>query len=437
VRVNAPSWRNLLANSRLYSIPLAELSTTGWTNSVGTIAAGQGTDSLERSATGTLMYAATASGGVTTCYQNVQLSGFPVSRMAAVLHFYYRNLSGDAGDTVTVQIQPIDATGTLIDSATSSGALAGSATLWTRSSLTIAAVPSTATGVRVTITFTAVGGGDTAPSSAVAGLVLNAGQIGAQLLANPTFDTAAGPTWTVDATSGKGVPANNTEWGDLLTAAGTSGTCRHLWLMQEASGNLADSISPAADFEYIGGTITYADTIAGWTRKGPRFTSTASAFRNLDADLPTPNATSFLVFMLFKKNATPGANRSIWAIGLDATSGNYINLSLGSDDKLYLRDGATAIGTGVSTYGTSVIPIIIRHDRTNSVQAIYTESEKIVATYNATDANEIMRIGDSSLNSPDMNILYSALITGAAAEAGHATAKAMLQQGGWSPGWTP
>jgi hypothetical protein len=263
------------------------------------------------------------------------------------------------------------------------------------------------------------------------------GQFVAPFTISATGTFVPGITWTTDATSGKGVPANNTEWGDLLTAASTSGTCRHLWLMQEASGNLADSISPAADFEYIGGTITYADTITGWTRKGPRFTSTASAFRNLDADLPTPNATSFLVFMLFKKNATPGANRSIWAIGLDATSGNYINLSLGSDDKLYLRDGSTAIGSGVSTYGTDVIPIIIRHDRTNSVQAIYTESEKIVATYNATDANEIMRIGDSSLNSPDMNILYSTLITGTAAEAGHATAKAILQQLGWSPGWSP
>lgn len=246
-----------------------------------------------------------------------------------------------------------------------------------------------------------------------------------------------GITWTTDATSGKGVPANNTEWGDLLTAASTSGTCRHLWGMQNASGDATDAMSPAADFGYFGGTITYQNTITGWTRKGIRFTATDSAFRNIDADLPTPNATSFLYVMLFKKNSTPGTNRSILAIGLDATSGNYINLGLTSGDLLRLCDGTTSIGTGASSVGTSVMPIIVRHDRTNSVQAVYTEDEKIVATYNATDANEIAFLGNSSSNSPDMDLLYVAMITGTAAEAGHATAKAILQQLGWSPGWTP
>ena len=51
------------------------------------------------------------------------------------------------------------------------------------------------------------------------------------------------PTWSLDATSLKGVPASLSEWNQLIAAYGLGiGAPSDLYLLQEASGNAADSI---------------------------------------------------------------------------------------------------------------------------------------------------------------------------------------------------
>ena len=68
--------------------------------------------------------------------------------------------------------------------------------------------------------------------------------------------TPPAPAWTVDDGSGIGCPANATEWAAVIAAAALTGVVTvpdALWLCQEASGDLADSIGTY--------TLTASDTV--------------------------------------------------------------------------------------------------------------------------------------------------------------------------------
>lgn len=187
IRVVAPHWRNLLVNSHALAALGTTPSATGWSNVTGTVQASQGTSSPSQKSTGAYFTSATASGGVTEFRQVIDVCGFKPEGLTATLDFYYRNLSSDADDTIEVEVEAIASNGTTVLDSATSGAQVGDTALWTRASVELA-IPASTIYLRVTVTLTAAGGGDTAPSSAFAEPVLRLGQTTAQLLDNPSFD---------------------------------------------------------------------------------------------------------------------------------------------------------------------------------------------------------------------------------------------------------
>src|SRR5512146_2458791 len=88
-----------------------------------------------------------------------------------------------------------------------------------------------------------------APVRIAAFLVL--GACGFSVPNNSPTDASDGPkpdvpvtvTWDVDAASKIGVPSTAQQWRDLMSAAGLTAVApADLWLMQETSGALADTI---------------------------------------------------------------------------------------------------------------------------------------------------------------------------------------------------
>lgn len=211
IRVTAPGWRNLLANPSATS-SFGAAAVNGWDNVTGTVQASTGTSSLSRSATGNYFTSATASGSVTAFRQTVDVSGYPARGMSAIVDFYYRNLASDADDTITVLVEALDAASGSLSSSSTSGALVGSTTLWKRATVTIAAMPALTAKVRVTVTMTGVS--EAAPSTALSEISLRLGQVGSQLLSNPTFDAAIVTPSIVSVTAlSSSTGANTVAWG--------------------------------------------------------------------------------------------------------------------------------------------------------------------------------------------------------------------------------
>ncbi len=187
IRVTAPHWRNLLVNSHGLAAVGTTPSTSGWTNVTGTVQASQGTSSPSQSSTGAYFTSATAGTdpNETVFEQVVDVTGYKPEGMTALIDFYYRNFS-DANDTIEVELQGLDENGDPVGSPATSGALVGDQDLWTRTAVELDIV-SGVSQVRVTVTLTGVS--DSTPSTAFAEPTLRLGQMTAQLLDNPSFDT--------------------------------------------------------------------------------------------------------------------------------------------------------------------------------------------------------------------------------------------------------
>lgn len=137
---------------------------------------------------------------------------------------------------------------------------------------------------------------------------------------------------TRDPTSGWYYPANATEWRTFLDDASVGlaakATPTNLWLCQEASGNLADSIGSLT--LTAANTPIYQQTITGHARKGVGCVDgTAKTFANASSvDIAT--VSSFDLWAIQMPASAPGANRPLIShgtaanrshVGITATTG--------------------------------------------------------------------------------------------------------------------
>jgi uncharacterized repeat protein (TIGR01451 family) len=234
-----------------------------------------------------------------------------------------------------------------------------------------------------------------------------------------------------DATSGIYVPASSTE----MTNLGLFAAANTLWLSQEASGNLADSIGALT--LTANATPGYQAAITGWTRKGVALTD-GTANQRFGATTgvgPDPSTTSsaWLVYVKLT-TATPAATRGV----LGLASNVSVQHTSGADQIKIVCVGVTTAGATTYTDG-SVHPLLLVYDRTNSRVKAYTDKEVITGTYGAgaTDGNKGFGTGGSVSTPAGGNVLYGALWTGANAESlsTSATAKTLLQTLGWTIPW--
>lgn len=175
--VQAHHWRNLLINGDFAD------GLTGWETVSGTPSVVTG------GAAGTYL---TGSGGTVIIRQDVPVSGYLPKNYGSLLDFDAANL-GDAGDTVTVQVQSLSAAGVVL--ATQSYGASDPGTNWTAQTVEHTDLHDDTATLRVQIVLTPVGE-DFTPDVGVKHLRLRLGQYSAQLLVNGSFEASIATGWT-------------------------------------------------------------------------------------------------------------------------------------------------------------------------------------------------------------------------------------------------
>lgn len=241
--------------------------------------------------------------------------------------------------------------------------------------------------------------------------------------------------WSVDATSNKGAPANATEWLAAYAATAGIGVAipQHLYLLQEAAGNAADSIGAA--LLVPSGPPGYQQAIAGWSRKCITFTDGTTIYFNngggVGVNMATTSALSFTYGM---RTGTPAATRILCGMG-GALYANILSAHLDTSNHLGIGVNAAVTNSGTVDYGSGVIfPMVVQHDRTNGVQRILTDKEVITKAYGAlSNENGQYFLGTlGGVFAAPFGYAYNALITGAGAELTSAQIKSLLTTLGWS-----
>lgn len=232
----------------------------------------------------------------------------------------------------------------------------------------------------------------------------------------------AGRVGTFDSTSGIHAPttANN------FTALGITAPS-NLWLCQEASGNLTDTLGGYT--LTANGTPTYNNAITGWTRTALGFTETASQRFQGTAGTLNPASTSVAWLVYFKLTGDPAAaNRSMVVVAFSLSTG--LNMLVGTGGKVRINCVAVNTDGSVNHNDGNVHPALIVYDRTGGTVKIYTDKELITGTYNASVVDGSKGFGGVSTGTAGpLRILYSFAATGATAEG---YGKATLQALGWT-----
>lgn len=232
-------------------------------------------------------------------------------------------------------------------------------------------------------------------------------------------------------------PSTNGEWTTTMSAAGlATGNPTSLWLTQEASGNLADTLAAGNTLTVAGASWLYQQAISGWTRKGLTVPD-ASANHNAQNTTTVPDILTTSVMLLayvFMPAAAPAATRRI--MRLDSTTGAVVVLNTtGTVGCLTQGTGGTTVN-GTSNACTGVVrPIVLRIDKTNNRVNVYTDQDKIVGTQ-GTYAGLVTGFGSQSSNTPAIGLLYEVMFSGSAAELTDAQVKSLLQTLGWTIPWS-
>ena len=233
--------------------------------------------------------------------------------------------------------------------------------------------------------------------------------------------SGAAITWTVDATSGKGTPANATEWVSVLAAAGVSRPApSRLWLCQDAAGGPVDSIS-ADNLTVVTASPGYLQTVSGWSRKALTYADAGTG----SASSTSVITASTLVMMYAAVTATPAALRTL------GFSQGYIQVDTARKASYV---GATTATSATALTG-NVQPIVAQTNRTATTMKLATDADIVAPGYVLND-NRLLYIGAASLTAPASAFLYAVGWTGANAEWTQAEIKAVLQTLGWTIPWT-
>ncbi len=248
---------------------------------------------------------------------------------------------------------------------------------------------------------------------------------------------------TTDATSGKRAPTRSQEWLDFINYHIDSGTPNFptltqqpsfLWLLQEASGNPADTGGNSADLTATG--LEYQVPVTGWTRTAIQTTdNTADAAISVSAALPDLLTTSALLLVYVAINATPGGTRGLAAMGgLGATAAKaHVNTTpaIVGIDGANSATGATAITAG------AVFPLVIQHDTSTPAARVFTETDEIVPAFSALVTGKTTSLGTTTSTAAGARYLYACQWVDTDGEITTANVKALLTALGWSPTWTP
>ena len=234
---------------------------------------------------------------------------------------------------------------------------------------------------------------------------------------------------TQDATSLKYCPASSAEWTTTLTVSAiASGNPSGLWLCQEPSGNLADSIG--ANPLVVAGSPTFSNSNTGWTRKSVNITATTVQSFTLGIG-PFDGSAASVAWLWYGCTTVTGAGRNVLAGSSNAVGIGVVHQAT---DKLQFRIGANN-ATTVNSYTTSTIfPMLIVYNKTASNCTLYTDREALPCTFSVV-VDSIKGLGAAGTLTGDSSAhtTYLAAFSSTAAELTTANARALLTTLGWSP----
>lgn len=235
-----------------------------------------------------------------------------------------------------------------------------------------------------------------------------------------------------DASSGKYCPANAAEWTLLMAAAGlATGNPSLLWLCQEASGNLADSIGSFTGVQ-SGAVPTYQQAVSGWTRVGVKTADGATTkFSDASAGEPDGLTNSQLTLCYFV--VTAGNSRGLFGQHTGATRTSLQTTAAHLAQTI--NNATTTNGTGDIITATPTVAVV-KNNRTGSAQTAYTAGEKITTVFDAGVSGKQTFIGAPALNTATATYLYLVSFFNAAAELTDAQVKTLLQTLGWAIPWS-
>jgi hypothetical protein len=239
-----------------------------------------------------------------------------------------------------------------------------------------------------------------------------------------------------DATSLKYVPSTQAQWNTVLATAGlSSGPPSSIYLLQEASGNAADSAGALP--LTAGGTVLYQQTVTGWARKGiSTISGTPGTLLTTSAALPDIGTTSCALLAYVLLPTFAATLRTIAQLGDTFSAEASAELNGTPKTMIFQADPNTATG---AVDATSVVrPIWFVVNRTGGVAALDTDLEELVAALTATPTGRQYLLGGDNLmsNQPDnCTYIYAVRFDGAAAELTKNQRRSVLQTLGWTIPW--
>jgi hypothetical protein len=241
---------------------------------------------------------------------------------------------------------------------------------------------------------------------------------------NPSSGGAAA---TVDATSGRYMPASSAEWTALLAGTGLSNPTS-VYIPSGASGNLTDVIGGKTFV--ANGVPSYQQAVTGWSSVGvkPRLATTTDYFVATDVN---PSTTSVAQLVYLSPNNDPASAHSLMLFG--SATAMEARLTTGRLFQAVL--GASIVSGVVAATLGSVVPGVLVFNRAASTFKLYTPVEIIVGVYASPSSATDHYVGAGYLGSDDTTILYIARWTSTGAELSDANARTLLTALGWSVAW--
>lgn len=192
-----------------------------------------------------------------------------------------------------------------------------------------------------------------------------------------------------DASNGWFLPSNSAQWSAMLSGTGIANPSL-LWLLQEASGNAADSIGS------IGGAVSsgavYRASMTGMTRRGVEIP--ASSNKVILGTAPTDlGANSFAFLCVMQVVAAPAATRNV--IHICAVGRYFVQVNSAGHLIATSDGGGPATGSATVTGGARLVLVVA--NRATSTLKVYTDQETLTPSWYAGSTGETaFRLGTTS-----------------------------------------
>jgi hypothetical protein len=236
-----------------------------------------------------------------------------------------------------------------------------------------------------------------------------------------------GDGWNVD--NGVALPLNAAQW-DLFIARNSLSVARptNLWLCQETSGNLADSIGSAT--LTASASPLYQQTMPGYTRKAVGFNETTNQ-RFGNASFANSASVSLTLLIIYRPTAIPAANAGICTYGTSNIQRGITHLTT---DRVRDRNSGSISDFTAAMSGNGYLGMT--QNVTASSAATYNQAQRLAPTY-AADAGTRLDLGATTGTSAPMLVPYMAAWSGAAGEISTTNFKALVLAMGLPAPWAP